>query len=67
LPKAEPPAPPANARKPDLADLVKVVPGVKLEVRYASDDNFLGTKVTTTRSRACSGQRRRLWRACRRR
>jgi serine beta-lactamase-like protein LACTB len=45
LPKAEPPAAPTNARQSDLVDLTEAVPGVRLEVRYASEDNFLGTKV----------------------
>ncbi len=44
LPKAEPPAT-ADAREPELVDLAAAVPGVKLEVRYATADNFLGVAV----------------------
>ena len=39
---ARPPAEPGPFRKPDLVDLTAVVPGIKLDIRYASTNNFLG-------------------------
>lgn len=43
-----PPAEPARPRTPDLVDLVAVVPGVKLDIRYATADNFLGVPLYTS-------------------
>ncbi len=34
-------------RAPDLAELVKLDPGIKLDIRYATSDNFLSTPVYT--------------------
>ncbi len=42
---ARPPAETGDFRQPDLVDLVRVVPGVRLEIRYATSNNFLGTAV----------------------
>jgi D-alanyl-D-alanine dipeptidase len=42
---AQPPAEAGDFRAPDLVELVRVVPGVKLEIRYATSNNFLGTPV----------------------
>jgi D-alanyl-D-alanine dipeptidase len=42
---AQPPAETGEFRETDLVDLTRVVPDVKLEVRYASSNNFLGTPV----------------------
>ena len=42
---ATPPAETGNFRDADLVELVKLDPTIKLEVRYATNNNFLGTKV----------------------
>ena len=42
---ATPPAENGNFRDVDLVELVKLDPTIKLEVRYATTNNFLGTKV----------------------
>ncbi|MGE5357886.1 MAG: M15 family metallopeptidase [Bacteroidales bacterium] len=42
---ATPPAEKDHFRQADLVDVVGVVPGVKLEIRYATANNFLGTPV----------------------
>ena len=34
-------------RKPDLVELVKLDPTIKLDIRYATTNNFLGTPVYT--------------------
>lgn len=40
--------PPESGKKPaDLVDLVDVVPGLKLDIRYATTNNFLGTPLYT--------------------
>ncbi|HWR17059.1 MAG TPA: M15 family metallopeptidase [Terriglobales bacterium] len=39
----EPPAEKGNFRKPELVELVKLDPTIKLDIRYASDNNFMGT------------------------
>jgi serine beta-lactamase-like protein LACTB len=44
---ATPPAEKGDFRKPDLVDL-ETVPGVKLDIRYATENNFLGTKFYTS-------------------
>ncbi len=44
---AQPPREPPSARKPDLVELVKLDPSIKLEIRYAGSNNFLGTPVYT--------------------
>ena len=41
--RATPPAEMGQFRKPDLAELVKLDPGIKLDIRYATTENFLGT------------------------
>lgn len=40
--KMSPPSQPAGLRKPELIEVNKVEPGTRLEVRYATDDNFMG-------------------------
>ncbi len=45
---ARPPAEPARARAADLVDLTQFVPGVKLDIRYATANNFLGELVYTS-------------------
>lgn len=45
--KARPPHEPGNFRAPDLVELVKLDPAIKLDIRYASTNNFLGTAVYT--------------------
>lgn len=45
--KAQPPVEQGDFRKPDLVDLIKVDPTLKLDIHYASDNNFLGTPLYT--------------------
>jgi D-alanyl-D-alanine dipeptidase len=45
--KAQPPAEPGTFLKPDLVELVKLDPTIKLDIRYATTNNFLGTPVYT--------------------
>src|SRR5215469_803096 len=45
--KAQPPREQGNFREPDLVELVKLDPTIKLDVRYATTNNFLGTAVYT--------------------
>lgn len=40
--KASPPAPSGRLRKPDLVEVNKLEPSTKLDVRYATVDNFMG-------------------------
>ena len=42
---ATPPAETGNFRETDLAELVKLDPTIKLEIRYATSNNFLGTQI----------------------
>jgi D-alanyl-D-alanine dipeptidase len=41
---ASPPAEPPATRKPDLVELTSLDPTLKLEIRYATTNNFLGTR-----------------------
>lgn len=41
--RANPPAETGQFRKPDLLELVKLDPGIKLDIRYATNENFLST------------------------
>ena len=41
---ASPPAEALAARKPDLVELTSLDPTIKLEIRYATTNNFLGTR-----------------------
>jgi D-alanyl-D-alanine dipeptidase len=43
--KAHPPAETGDFRKPDLVELVKLDPNIKLDIHYASANNFLGTPI----------------------
>jgi zinc D-Ala-D-Ala dipeptidase len=43
--KAHPPAESGDFRKSDLVELIKLDPGIKLDIHYASRNNFLGTPV----------------------
>jgi D-alanyl-D-alanine dipeptidase len=45
--KAQPPHEEEDFRKPDLVELVKLDPTIKLDIRYATTNNFLGTPVYT--------------------
>jgi D-alanyl-D-alanine dipeptidase len=45
--KAQPPQEQGSFRKPDLVELVKLEPTIKLDVRYATSNNFLGTPLYT--------------------
>ena len=44
---AKPPHEVGQFRQPDLVELVKLDPAIKLDIRYASSNNFLGTPVYT--------------------
>ena len=41
----QPPVETGPFRKPDLVELIKLDPTIKLDIRYASKNNFLGRKV----------------------
>jgi D-alanyl-D-alanine dipeptidase len=41
--KSQPPAEPGPFRQPDLVELVVLDPTIKLDIHYASDNNFMGT------------------------
>ena len=41
--KAQPPVETGTFRQPDLVELVKLDPTIKLDIHYASDNNFMGT------------------------
>lgn len=41
--KAEPPKEAGEFRKPELVEVVKLDPAIKVDIRYASTNNFLGT------------------------
>jgi CubicO group peptidase (beta-lactamase class C family)/D-alanyl-D-alanine dipeptidase len=43
-----PPDQPSALRTPDLVDLTTVDPRIRLDIRYATPDNFLGTRVYTS-------------------
>jgi D-alanyl-D-alanine dipeptidase len=45
--KAQPPRQQGNFRKPELVELVKLDPTIKLDIRYATSNNFLETPVYT--------------------
>ncbi|MGO9922160.1 MAG: serine hydrolase, partial [Isosphaeraceae bacterium] len=45
---AQPPPETGRARKPDLVELVKLDPTIRLDVRYATKENFLGTPLYPT-------------------
>lgn len=40
--KMSPPAPSGRLRKPDLVEVNKIEPSTKLDVRYATENNFMG-------------------------
>ncbi|MEO7040956.1 MAG: M15 family metallopeptidase [Gemmatimonadaceae bacterium] len=44
---AHPPAEPPSERVPDLVELAKLDPTIKLEIRYATTNNFLGSRMYT--------------------
>src|SRR5262249_35750936 len=45
---AKPPAEKGTFRKPDLVDVTKLDATIKLDIRYASDNNFLSTPFYTS-------------------
>lgn len=45
--KAQPPQEEGDFRKPELVELVKLDPTIRLDIRYATTNNFLGTPVYT--------------------
>jgi serine beta-lactamase-like protein LACTB len=46
--KAKPPEEKGDFRKPDLVDLTQLDDSIKLDIRYATDNNFLGTPLYTS-------------------
>ncbi len=46
--KAKPPEEKGDFRKPDLVDLTTLDDTIKLDIRYATDNNFLGTPLYTS-------------------
>ena len=45
--KAEPPQEPGKFRAPELVDLTTLDPTIKLDIRYATSNNFMGTPMYT--------------------
>jgi CubicO group peptidase (beta-lactamase class C family)/D-alanyl-D-alanine dipeptidase len=45
---AQPPQEAGDRRAPDLVDLAALDPTIKLDIRYATDNNFLGTPLYTS-------------------
>src|SRR5580700_11932945 len=45
---AQPPKEAGDFRRSDLVDLAKLDPRIKLDIRYATTDNFLSTPVYTS-------------------
>ncbi len=45
---AKPPAPQGELNRPDLVELTFLDPSIKLDIRYATANNFLGTPVYTS-------------------
>jgi zinc D-Ala-D-Ala dipeptidase len=45
--RAQPPHESGNFRKPDLVELIQLDPTIKLDIRYATTNDFLGTPVYT--------------------
>ncbi len=45
--KASPPREAGNFRKPDLVELIRLDPTIKLDIRYATTNDFLGTPLYT--------------------
>ena len=45
--KAQPPVEQGDFRNPDLVELINLDPTLKLDIHYASDNNFLGTPLYT--------------------
>src|SRR6201996_9060247 len=45
--KASPPQEQGSFRKPDLVELIRLDPTIKLDIRYATTNDFLGTPLYT--------------------
>ena len=45
--RAQPPQEQGKFRKPELRELIKLDPTIKLDIRYATSNNFLGTPIYT--------------------
>ena len=52
---AQPPAESGQFRNVDLVELTTLDPTIKLDIRYATANNFLSTPVYTRPARTCSG------------
>src|ERR1035438_445789 len=57
--KAQPRLEPGTFLKPDLVELVKLDPTIKLDIRYATTNNFLEHPYIPRHAPSFSGQRRR--------
>jgi D-alanyl-D-alanine dipeptidase len=55
---ASPPAEAGRSSPNDLVELVQARPTIHLEIRYATTNNFLGTRSTTSARASCSAPRR---------
>ncbi|MEZ5418192.1 MAG: hypothetical protein R2708_12705 [Vicinamibacterales bacterium] len=53
--QTRPPADPKATRKADLVELVTLDPGIRLDIRYAKSNNFLGKPVPRG-ARSCSAR-----------
>ncbi len=56
--RAQPPAETGEFRRPDLVELTALDPSIKLDIRYATDNNFLSAPVYTTARAFMQRQRR---------
>jgi len=59
--KVQPPAETGDFLRPDLVELIRLDPTLKLNIRYASSDNFLSTPVYTEARAFMQRRRRRRW------
>lgn len=55
--QGRPPSDPKATRTADLVELVKLDPAIKLDIRYAGTNNFLGKPVYRKPARFSSGPR----------
>ena len=58
---AQPPAEPGPFRQPDLVELVKLDPTIKLDIHYASSNNFMGTPFYSQARAFLQRPRQRRW------
>jgi D-alanyl-D-alanine dipeptidase len=58
---AQPPQETGNFRTPELVELVKLDPAIKLDIRYATTNNFLSTPMYSQAVRFCRDRQPRRW------